>query len=464
MRRILFVNATDPLSETENRYRPLWPAYLAAYAENVIGRGQLDFRFATEEISKELHGYRPDLVAIGSVTQNFGYALDYARICRNHGLPVVVGGPHVSLLPETISENMDVGCIGEGEQTFTSLLELFLNEGGLKRQELAGIDGLVFRDNGEIVKTRPRDLIRKLDEIPHPKRDVVGYDRDSYIVSSRGCPYKCAYCASAQFWKTYRFASAEYIVDEIVELIGHGSSIIRFNDDLFAVNRLRLGKMIKLLSHRGFLGKVRFSVSCRANLVTEELVSLLKQLNVVSVTMGLESGSDRVLKTLKNGASVEHNRKALRLFKDAGIQANAFFIIGAPDETESEIHETYNFVGNNPVGFFDVFLLQPLPGTALWDYALEHGLVSNTTMDWSRLRIDARSNMTDAVVLSKELSRERLQSLYRKFMRLRLYNILKTLPRTPWLRFLPRIAWLAVSNELVRILKKASRLLGTSRT
>jgi len=450
MKRILFVNATDPLSESENRYRPLWPAYLAAYADKALGRGQFDYRFATEKIEKELNDYSPDLVAIGAVTQNFGYAREYARVCKSQGLPIIVGGPHISLLPETISESMDVGCIGEGEKTFSELLELFLNKGELKREELHKIDGLVFLDNGRIVKTRPRNLIQKLDEIPHPRRDFIGYDRDSYIVASRGCPYKCAYCASAQFWHHYRLASAEYIVEEVDELVTHGSSIIRFNDDLFAVNQVRLKKTIELLSCRGLLGKVSFSVSCRANLVTEQLVSLLKQLNVVSVTMGLESGSNRVLKTLKNGASVEHNGKALRLFKKAGIQANAFFVIGAPDETETEIHKTYHFIKTNPVGFFDVYLLQPLPGTALWDYALEHNLVS-TTMDWRRLKIDASSNMANAIILSKELSRETLHRLYRKFMRLRLYNILKTLPRTPWLRFLPRIVWSRVSEKLIRL-------------
>ena len=198
---------------------------------------------------------------------------------------------------------------------------------------------------------------------------------------------------SSQFWCNYRFASAKYTVEEVDELVGHGSRIIRFNDDLFAVNQLRLKKMIELLSYRELLGKVSFSISCRANLVTKQLVSLLKKLNVVSVAMGLESGSNRVLKTLKCGASVEQNAEALRLFKDAGIQANAFFLIGGPDETEAEIHQTYHFIKTNPVGFFDVSLLQPLPGTPLWNYALEQNLVS-TTMDWGRLRIDGRGNMT----------------------------------------------------------------------
>ena len=168
MRRILFVNATDPVSEIENRYRPLWPGYLAAYAEKTVGRGQLDFRFATEEVGKELNRYRPDLVAIGAVTQNFGYAVAYARVCKSQGLPVVVGGPHIfSLARDNLREH---GCWmhwGRREDVYRAF-GIVLDKGELKRKELQKINGLVFRENGTIVRTCPRDLIRKLDDIPHP--------------------------------------------------------------------------------------------------------------------------------------------------------------------------------------------------------------------------------------------------------------------------------------------------------
>lgn len=456
MLKVLFVNAVDPVSEVESRYPPLWPAYLAAYTERHIGCEKVEFRFMTAEIAAELDSFRPDIVAIGAASQNFNFALHYAGVAREKATAVLVGGPHISALPQCLSRDMDVGCIGEGEQTFLELVRLFLDHGRWDPEHLRSVHGIVYRDNEELVTNPTRGLIPKLDDIPHPKRSIVGYEVDPYIIASRGCPYKCAYCASSRFWSRYRFASAEYVVEEIAELVGHGARVIRFNDDLFVANKHRVRRITELLAQRGLLGKVSFAVSFRANLVSEELVGLLKGMNVVSVTMGLESGCQRTLEYLKANVTVADNERAVNLFKAAKIQANGFFVIGSPTETHDELQETYEFVKRSRVDFFNVYVLTPLPGTPVWDFATQQGIVSDD-MDWGRLNMNFEYNAAGAVYVSRTLSPGEIQLWYRKFRRLRLYKILRALPGSPWLRDVPRVALGVIKEEIARLIRRLFR-------
>ncbi|MHC4711740.1 MAG: B12-binding domain-containing radical SAM protein [Planctomycetota bacterium] len=449
MKRILFVSAVDPTVEIETRYRPLWPGYLAAYTEKVLGPGRLEFRLCGDSLEREIESFRPDVVAISSVSQNFRRAEDCARTARERGLPVLVGGIHISMLPETLSPHMDIACIGEGEETFAELMSILLEDGGWDPDRLSGVKGITFRRGDGMEVTEPRPLIGSLDDIPHPDRALAGYARHSYMFTSRGCPYRCAFCASSRFWSKVRFASADYVVEEIEDLVRNGSRMISFYDDLFVADTQRLSEIADRIVSLGISERVKFTCSCRANLVSEPMVEDLRRMGVVSVGMGLESGNDRILSYLKGAVSVAENTRAVHLLKDAGIQANASFVIGSPDETESEIMDTYNFIKNSRLDFTDVYVLTPLPGTPVWEYALERGLVSND-MDWSRLDVNFASSGKRAAILSEKLERRRIASLYRKFRRQRFFRILRSLPRSPWLRDVPKVAWRVIAGRASR--------------
>jgi radical SAM superfamily enzyme YgiQ (UPF0313 family) len=326
-------------------------------------------------------------------------------------------------------------------------MRCFIEENSLPESKLKHIKGIVYRSgNGRLITNPAQPVIRDIDQIPHPKRSLIGYADQSYIISSRGCPFRCVFCASSAIWPGYRPATAEYVVEEIEELVNHGVNLIRFNDDLFAVSKNRLRKIRDSLAQKDLLGRVAFGVSCRANLVNEELVGLLKEINVVSVAMGLESGSERVLDYLKGSVSVEDNAGAINLIKDAGIQANGFFVMGAPDETKNEIMETYKFIKASRIDFFDMYVLQPLPGTRLWDEAKEMGLVSND-MDWTRINCNFQDNMEKALLISRKLTRKEIIRLYFKFRRMRFYRILKALPFSPWFKFIPGVLWGIVRHQ-----------------
>lgn len=431
-KKVLFVSALNQYSVNENRLRPLWPAFLAAYAEKHIAKNELSFSYGSGNFQELLNTQSPDVLCISSVTQNYDHAIHYASMARANNIPVIIGGMHISSLSSSLSDKMDVACIGEGEATFVDLLSLYLDKGKFLAQDLAKIPGVAFQENGRIIETPARTTRPEIDDLPHPKRSIIGYGHRGYVYTARGCPYKCVFCACTRFWGNVRYASAGYIVEELKELIDHGTKVVRFADENFPANVKRLEEIARLIHNEGIDKKLRFSCWCRANNVTPAVVDLLKSINVVSVKLGLESGNQRVLDILKGDVTLEDNKRALQLFHKAGIQVNADFLFGAPDETKNEIMDTYRFVKKSPVAFFDLNIFSPLPGTPVWDIAKKNGQVSDTSMEWGRLNYKFNRDPTSAIVLSEKLTHAQLLKLYKKFRRLRAWKGLKALPKSPW--------------------------------
>jgi anaerobic magnesium-protoporphyrin IX monomethyl ester cyclase len=460
--RVLFASAVDTTSEGETRYRPLWPASLAAYVKRELGPDTVQMRYATRSFEQELRDYQPDLLALSSVTQNYGMAIRHARLAKATGIPVIIGGMHISSLPESLSDAMDVACIGEGEQTFTDLLHLHLETGGLPRQRLGGIPGLAFREEGALRLTAERANIPSIDDLPHPDRSLIGYTEREYVYTARGCAYRCVFCACTKHWKRVRYASAPYVIDEIRELVDHGVRTIRFNDDNFVANKSRLSEISSLVTEAGIHRRARFSCWARSNDITPEVVRDLKDMNVVAVVLGLESGSDRVLRYLKGGGvTVEDNRRAVDLLKDARIQTSADFIIGSPEETEEEIEKTYQFIRKSRIDFVAVNVFSPLPGTPVWELAEKRGLVS-TDMDWERCDFKFNPNDRTAIMLSDTVTHEQLSRWHQRFARLTKWRYLRALPHSPWLDEIPKVLVKMVRGKMRRIAARVRGARGTA--
>lgn len=441
MKRILFVDAGDPYTKLQDRFYPLWPGYLAHYVEKHLGTDKFKFRLLKFSIKKAINSFKPHLVAISSVSINYNQAIKCASISKNFGLPVIIGGIHISNLPQTLTKDMDVGCISEGIETFMELMRHYLDYGEFQTQRLGDIKGIVYHDNGSLKLTPSRPIIRSLDELPHPKRSIIGHHRSATMITSRGCPYRCIFCSVSRYWDKISYSSPEYVMEEIDELIYNGTKIIRFYDDLFTSNKKRLKILADKIVEKGYHQKVKFACWARANTITPEVIDILKSMNMVAVEMGLESGCERTLKYLKGGnVTVEQNRLAVKLLKKAGIQANGDFIIGAPDETEEEIMQTYNFIKEIRLDTVTVNPLTPYPGTPVWEYAIKRSLVS-CDMDWSKIK---------SVKLSEKLNEENLSALLKRFHRLSLINRLKALPRSPWLVDAPRIIALKLAGKTLK--------------
>ena len=434
--RFLFVNAIDPSREVETRYPPLGIAYLVSNLRKHFGEENIEFKVIDDDIEHEIRDFKPDIVGISAVSQNYNKAIAYAKIAKRFGLPVICGGVHISMMPSSLTKDMDVGVTGEGEETICDLFELFLRKGTFDKDDLPGIRGIIYWDNGRIATTDRREPIFPLDELPLPARDLFGIQPNTYMFTSRGCPYRCTFCASSRFWRKIRIFSAEYLVKEIEHLVRvYNVRSIQFYDDIFSVEVQRVRKTIDLLKEKDILGKVDFSCTIRANMVNDEIIKLLKELGAKSIGMGLESGCNKTLRYLKgDNIDIKDNENAIRIIRKQGIGVHCSFIIGSPEEDKKDVLETLRFIKKNQLTGFDTYVLTPYPGTPVWDYALSRGLVAEK-MDWDRLNVDFSDNYDSAIILSEKLTRKEIHALFLRFgheqRKNAIYSSVKTGLRNP---------------------------------
>jgi anaerobic magnesium-protoporphyrin IX monomethyl ester cyclase len=382
-----------------NWFKPLAFGYLKNYLEKYL---EVPVEMYFLENLRSIEEF--DVIGISSTSQDFAVATEIARSIKQkkEKIITILGGHHITYLPQTLPKEVDIGVIGEGEQTFLELVRLFCdNSLQIKPEDLEKIDGIVFHGDGGPAVTSCRKLIEPLDNIPIPFRPKSD---KTYLFTSRGCPYKCAFCSSSAFWKKTRFFSAEYVVDEIESLLCQFPKLrhISIWDDLFIANLPRLRKIVKLLVDKRINKKVGFDLAVRANLVNDELCELLKTMNVTSVAFGAESASNRILKLLNKGVTVETNQRAIDTLYRYGFPVGCSLVIGCPSETEEEVRNTYEFILKNIkegkiAPNCAVNILSPMPGTKIWDNAVKDGLIDIQNIDWARLAVFAsyRNSNTD---------------------------------------------------------------------
>ena len=249
--KVALVNVSHSI---KNNDPPLGLAYLAAYARKYGSFS--DFVIVdAEEPLVVLRKEKPDIVGMGPITGQYIEAnLLAGRIKSEMGTPILIGGHHISALPQHLSSShFDIAVIGEGERTVLELLQAFQSKWRFEESDLEKINGIVFKTGeGKCRTTHPRDLIRNLDEIPFPARDLLSMKRSyitlrrsefgepgvyTHMMTSRGCPYKCVFCMPTHFWGRPRFHSPEYVVAEMKHLKeSYGVEGILIFDDLFLAN------------------------------------------------------------------------------------------------------------------------------------------------------------------------------------------------------------------------------------
>ncbi|MDP2682478.1 MAG: radical SAM protein [Deltaproteobacteria bacterium] len=414
------INLDEGLRYTEDSAEHLGILYIASSLRRHFTEKELEIKVTYGPVfSSTLDDIKPYIVGLSSVSQNYHIAQRYAKLCKERSIPVVVGGVHISTLPNTLTEDMNVGIINEGEDAIVELMRIFMEDSFLAKQKLADVKGIVYHDKSGLSMTPFRERIKNLDTLPIPARELYYHPRRG-IFTSRGCPYDCIFCFSKPFWGAKaRFFSPEYVVKEIVHIVERFNvSQLSIYDDLFIAPRARFKKIVELIREAGLHKKITFNCNVRPNEITEEVAELLKSMNITHVFLGIESGNQRVLKYLKKQAcSVEQNSNAIRILKKQDILTHGGFIIGSPDETKEEIMDTYRFIRKSCIDSFSPLMLTPLPGTPVWEIAKKRGLVTDF-MDWSILREEFNEVENRHIIMSETLSRKELSKLYRKFKRL----------------------------------------------
>ncbi len=420
-------------------------AYLAAYVREKRGLKNIKIlqkKFCPNLVEAIL-SEKADLVGYFSVTPGFDNLLKIIKEVRqNSSVLQIMGGPHLTALPESLPKEIDLAVAGEGEEVLAEIIDLLQKEHGLPKEELYKIKSLVFRDKGEIVKTSRGEGIKNLDEIPLPARDllnITGYFpnlirafptktfRSSGMMTSRGCPYHCIFCQE-NVLSRFRSHTAERTVAEIQELVEkYQVNFIQIMDDQFLVNRERLKQIVDLVRIKGLHKKTAFYCYLRANQITEETAKLLRLMNVKLVFIGFESGSDRILKFLKDpSCSVEKNQQAYGLCRQNNIEVYGSFIIGSPQETMADVKMTYDFIRKNRMATAEVFILTPLPGTKIWDYAQEKGYLNLSNMNWNNFLIKMSERSDKKIWLAENINQDEYFKFYQQKIRPVLWHYLQT--------------------------------------
>lgn len=413
---------------------PLGICYVASYLRKYGGFNNIVILEREDDQLAAIRRENPDVLGISLHTIEVNEGVKLAEQVKSElDIPIIVGGPHFTFAPQTLPKSIDAAVLCEGEQTALELMQLF-EKYGLKKESLANIKGLAYHDNGSVKVTEKRPLMKNLDEVPFPARDLLkmkdfylkprrifrGYVRKgTHMITSRGCPYRCVYCGSAKFWDTIRFHSAEYVVNEIEELVSkYKVEAITFYDDLFIANKKRIEDILRLMRERALVGKVIFECQGRANLMNEDICKLLKEMGVASLAFGFESGSEKTLKYLKKGTvTVEQNKYAIKLCKKYGFLVEGTFMIGAPDETKEDMMETLKFVKEQPLDAANIYVTTPLIGTELWDYAKAQGMLKDD-IDFSKTNIHANPTLEDNIYLNKNVSREEFGKIVEEFKKI----------------------------------------------
>lgn len=348
-------------------------------------------RISDKVIELRLINSNINLVGITTTTPTYNNALSLARIVKQvSGAYVVLGGVHVTMLPEesVTHPQIDFVIAGEGEITILELI------GALENQtDLSQIDGLIFKRDGKIIRNRLRQQIDNLDSLPFPARDLFQNNKYTYpdslyrktapIITSRGCFGKCIYCLIPIICRnTCRFRSAKNVVDEIESLKNvYGIQEIHFWDDNFIGLKNRVFEIKDELRARNIRLKYAFPNGIRADFVTEDILLALKDIGTYSIAIGVESGNQSVLNFANKNIKLSRIQEVFRMLKKLKFETWAFFMFGLPKEDRESIQETINFakILDPDVAKFHIF--KPFPGLPLFNDLKGRGMIKDFNYD-----------------------------------------------------------------------------------
>jgi radical SAM superfamily enzyme YgiQ (UPF0313 family) len=370
---------------------PIGLAYLASVLRDEHDVEVLDANglgCGLDDVRRELKRFYPDVVGITSVTPSIYQAYQVAKIAKEvrEDCKVIVGGPHATFLADkTLLECgfIDIFVRGEGEETIRELAE------ALEKGEWEKVKGITFRKGDRIISNKPRPFIKNIDEIPFPSWDLLPMNKYQFygqryasMLTSRGCPFNCSFCASSRlFGGFWRGRSPENVVEEI-RLLHDKFDIknIEFVDDTFTLDQKRAERICDEIVREGL--DISWGASSRVDTLSRSLVEKMRRAGCWILFLGIESGCQKILDAIGKRITVEQARKAVKIVKEAGIQVLGSFIIGFLQDTIETINETIRFAKTLNLDYAEFSILTPYPGTPIYEHAKKNNLL--LTEDWSK--------------------------------------------------------------------------------
>jgi len=347
-----------------------------------------DFFDTGEELVEQVIKKKPDLVGFSVFTLNYQRALKLARDVKrnNKKLPIIFGGIHPTSVPEVVIKEkaVDMICVGEGEEALFELLGSYQDH-----RERFDIRNLWFKKNGKVVKNSCRPLIKNIDRLPYPDKDLFydiypGFSDDYYTISSRGCPFNCTYCANnvlnniyKGLGKPFRQRSPENMIGELIRAKKKFAiKKVTFVDDVFVQNFAWLDKFTKLYKDKVNLP---YTMLTHPRFVTFQTAKLLADSGCYFLAFGIQSASQSTrMKILKRFETNEEIRKAAASCHKAGIKFSIDHIFNIPGEGLKESQEALGFYNQLRPAAVNSYWLQYFPKTEIVNIALKKGLINKS--------------------------------------------------------------------------------------
>lgn len=328
--------------------------------------------------------FRPDFIGMYVDTLMYNDAIRIIHLLRNLGVPIITGGPHPSVLPETLIPHADVVVIGEGERTILEIVE--------KYPKLKGIRGIWYKVGERVVKNAPREMIDDLDSLPFPALDLLDMGeytkvwhyldfldvglRGTNMMASRGCPFNCTFCQPTLdilFGKRIRRRSPKKVAEEIkLRMRQFGIRCFFFHDDTFTSDRGWVEEFCRILKEENL--KIFWGCNTRVDTIDRGLMATMHMAGCRKLHIGVESANQRVLdEVYHKGIDIREVKALIEDANRAGISSLCLFMIGAPGETRQEIERTLRFAASLRCQEVSFSITSPFPKTQLYEQLKERG-------------------------------------------------------------------------------------------
>lgn len=368
--RICFINPPYPYLVEPDQQAQIGLLYLVAVLERFYNVQFLNLANYSLKQLNELSFPPADIYGITACYPDYPMAYRIAVLLKQqHKSVVILGGPLVSSMPD-----MPIDCnvwdsiiVGEGETTM--------------------FDVILDWRNGNLRKIyRSPHFLTDIDLLPFPERScltkqggksVFAYRKEYYpggttvIITSRGCPYNCAFCASAAIWhRNVRYRRLENVISEIENVIDkYGIRQFRFNDDTMTINKKRIIDLCDILKYFA----IAWRCSTRVDSVNPKLLEKMREAGCREISYGVESADQNVLDVLEKNTKVEAAKTALKWTKEAGMTVRILFMIGTPGEGPDTWKKNIEFLENNPWDIAGITTFVPFPGSPIWKEPYRYG-------------------------------------------------------------------------------------------